>query len=264
MQVTILNMRTSAVHVHRAGCRDIERELPQTQDHDTSYTFDASSMTEVAEDYWSDIIAEGGMTEAEALEQVTFFPCCKDLPETVAQTAETGYTGSVSDQPSEGENEMPTTPTTRGRKSATTPDAQTARDNSVLDGVRAEDVKDAPAKPAPRTRKPAAKKPENKVQSVKRSAAKSPAPAKTEPTPAPATKIDKRAAKQDLARRVVNAAADLFNGQLAGDEAFLQGLTKEEAEAAVAQWLHHLPTGQDGTNRWWAESLPRPDRSDWR
>lgn len=66
-----------------------------------------------------------------------------------------------------------------------------------------------------------------------------------QPTPTP-----KRNAKQELARKVVEAVANL-------------GLSPEDA-ATAAQWLHHLPTGSDGEGRYWPASLPRPNRSDWK
>jgi hypothetical protein len=155
------------------------------------------------------------------------------------------------------------TPRGRTSKAQNVPDAGSARDASVLDGVRAADHPEAPAKPAPRTaRKGTPAKPTTKAPASKTAPSKSPKTA--EPKATPEAKVDRRQAKQDLARRVVQAAADLFNGQLQGDEAFLAGLTKDEAEAAVAQWLHHLPTGNEGDQRWWAQGLPKPDRSDWR
>jgi hypothetical protein len=61
----------------------------------------------------------------------------------------------------------------------------------------------------------------------------------------------KRSAKQDLARRVVEAVAAL-------------NLSDDEAKIA-AQWLHHLPTGTDGSDaRYWPANMPRPNRSDWK
>jgi hypothetical protein len=68
-------------------------------------------------------------------------------------------------------------------------------------------------------------------------------------------KAIKRAAKQEIARRAVQAVADAMAGEDAS--------TKQDA----ANWIHHLPTGNvngAGSARWWPANLPRPDRSDWR
>jgi hypothetical protein len=71
---------------------------------------------------------------------------------------------------------------------------------------------------------------------------------KLDPRPTPPAK---RSAKQDLARRVVEAVANL-------------GLSDDDAKIA-SQWLHHLPTGTDGSDkRYWPANMPRPNRSDWK
>lgn len=59
--------------VHRAGCRDIAR---QSNNWDANYG-DMRDPRAIAIDLWSDIINEGGMTEDEAEDNVTYLPCCE-------------------------------------------------------------------------------------------------------------------------------------------------------------------------------------------
>lgn len=114
--------------------------------------------------------------------------------------------------------------------------------------------KPAPAKPATRTR-PAAKAP------AKATTKAAPKPASPKPAPAPkaeANGTSTREHNQTVARRLATLAAEAF-----ADES-------PETKAKVAYWLHSLPTGsRDGSssgswNRWFPESLPRPETADWR
>jgi hypothetical protein len=80
---------------------------------------------------------------------------------------------------------------------------------------------------------------------------------------APATATaSKREATQDLARRLVMAATMVFDGS-DGSEAWAAGMSREEAEQKIANWLHHLPTGGAGADRFWPEGFTRPSQSDW-
>ena len=87
-----------------------------------------------------------------------------------------------------------------------------------------------------------------------------PGPAQNQPESAP--KVDKRSAKQDLARHVVLAMADTIISS-DGSELFRSAFSADEAAEIASQWLHHLPTGSDDGRRWWPAELPRPTRSDW-
>jgi hypothetical protein len=64
-----------------------------------------------------------------------------------------------------------------------------------------------------------------------------------------------REQKQKLANAVVKAASEVL-----GDTMVVNGMSPELAGQTVAQWLHHLPVDR----ALWPETLPKPDRSDWR
>jgi hypothetical protein len=74
----------------------------------------------------------------------------------------------------------------------------------------------------------------------------------------------KRAAKQDLARRVVGAVTAIFSEEPNG-QAFLEGMTWDEARQQAANWLSALPTGGEGPGylRFWPEDFPRPNTAGW-
>ena len=161
-------------------------------------------------------------------------------------------------------------------------DAASQKDISVLAGVTrpkeetAKAATKAPARKAPA--KAAAKPASPKTTTRKTPAAKAapkpapkPAPAKATTrkaaTPKPASKAPAKAASngnapvasvrevnQTVARKLANLAAEAF------------GSESDEVKAKVAYWLHSLPTGGEGGswNRWWPESLPRPETADWR
>jgi outer membrane biosynthesis protein TonB len=161
-------------------------------------------------------------------------------------------------------------------------DAASQKDADVLRGVTrpkeetAKAATKAPARKAPA--KPATKPAPAKTTTRKAPAAKAapkPAPAKpatrkaaAKPaSPKPATKAPAKAASngsapvasvretnQTVARKLATLAAEAF------------GSESDEVKAKVAYWLHSLPTGGEGGswNRWWPESLPRPETADWR
>jgi len=66
------------VRVHKAGCRDIGRDLRGAT---SDMTFDWATQAEAATDWWGDFIAGGEMTEADALNYTDFLPCTAGLPE---------------------------------------------------------------------------------------------------------------------------------------------------------------------------------------
>jgi hypothetical protein len=68
----------------------------------------------------------------------------------------------------------------------------------------------------------------------------------------------KRAAKRDLARRAAIALGSIIENS-DGSEAFLAGMSKEEAAQVLANWIHHLPLDGEMPG-----TLPKPDRSDWK
>jgi hypothetical protein len=121
-----------------------------------------------------------------------------------------------------------------------------------------------PAKaPARGTPKATPAKVPAKAKTTPAKAKATPAPAKTPPA-AKAPKVDKRAAKQDLAQRVLLAISDMLENS-DGSETFRADMSVDDAGYTVAQWLHHLPTGRDSSGqREWPGTMPRPDRSDWK
>ena len=130
--------------------------------------------------------------------------------------------------------------------------------------VRRSAPKPATAKAAPKpATRTAAKAPAAKPAPAKRTPAKaapkpaSPKPAKAAPK-AEANGTSTRDHNQAVARKLATLAAEAFKNEDAA------------TKAKVAYWLHSLPTGsQDGSssgswNRWFPESLPRPETADWR
>lgn len=157
-------------------------------------------------------------------------------------------------------------------------DAASQKDAAVLRGVtrpKEETAKAATKAPARKPATKAAPKPANPKTTTRKppaaKAAPKPAPAKAttrKAAPAkPASKAPAKAASngsapvasvrevnQTVARKLATLAAEAF------------GSESDEVKAKVAYWLHSLPTGGEGGswNRWWPESLPRPETADWR
>jgi hypothetical protein len=121
--------------------------------------------------------------------------------------------------------------------------------------------------PTRRTRQPAKTGNPAADRTARSSAAKkngATAPKNTAPAPAPAApaaKIDKRIAKQALARHVMDAIAKALESL---PEEVTAAMAPDEAVKIASQWHHHLPTGEVDGKRYWPASMPRPDRSDWR
>lgn len=77
-------------------------------------------------------------------------------------------------------------------------------------------------------------------------------------------KTAKREAKQQLAKLAVRALDDLARSlDTEGSPevvTVLAGMSREDAAKCLSQWIHHFPTNGE----WPAETLPKPDRSNWR
>lgn len=81
MQVHIIYLNSGAVRVHRAGCRDVARELRGSAGRVTSeYQVDVSTQHEAAEEFHADFLEEGSMTPDEAWTYTTVLPCASELP----------------------------------------------------------------------------------------------------------------------------------------------------------------------------------------
>ena len=119
----------------------------------------------------------------------------------------------------------------------------------------------ATRKPRATTRKPAAPvdaaaKAEASVLDGVRTATK-PATRKATPEPSPARPAAKAAPeitrKMQIARDMADAIARTA-APLSADE-----------KQAVANMIHHFPTGKDASGRrWWPKNFPTPARSEWK
>jgi len=159
-QVYDPNGRGAELRVHRAGCADAVREARKAT---SSYTTEAASKREAAEDFYADFIDEGSMTAEDALGYTDFLPCTDGLPDGEAEP-EKGETMTET-APTE------TTPPARKRAATRKPtgkvrtgdpkadrdirDAEAARNAEVLAGVTT--TEDKPA--TPRGRRAPAKTP---------------------------------------------------------------------------------------------------------
>ena len=72
------NGKGAEVRVHKAGCRDIDKDLRKATSDDT---MDAATQREAAGEWWGDFISEGSMTVDDALAYTDFLPCTAGLPE---------------------------------------------------------------------------------------------------------------------------------------------------------------------------------------
>jgi hypothetical protein len=70
------NREGAEVRVHKAGCRDIPRDLRGST---SNYTTEATSQREAAEDFWADFIEEGSMDLQAAAGYTVFLPCTLGL-----------------------------------------------------------------------------------------------------------------------------------------------------------------------------------------
>lgn len=73
------------VRVHRAGCRDIMRDVrpgPEWSACTSHYETAGTSKQDIAEDFHADFIEEGSMTAEDAMNYCWFLPCTVGLAET--------------------------------------------------------------------------------------------------------------------------------------------------------------------------------------
>jgi hypothetical protein len=247
--------------VHRAGCRDIERDLSQS-DYASAPVEHHETEESVIRSLWDDIIGDT-------------FPPDKHDDATVEFLHQHGLVGATE-----------FLLCTNGLVPMPAPDAQPDRYTVVGPGddgkylvhdAETADVVDTKGL----TKTAAARKAERFNQAVRDSAAiqdrtdadrdadvlagvstpagsngSAPAPARSRSTrqtvAAPADPGNhKRDYKQSLARAVAMAA--------------MKEATTPEDARTIAAWIHHLPTGRNGEGqRWWPEGETRPDRSDWK
>jgi hypothetical protein len=89
------------------------------------------------------------------------------------------------------------------------------------------------------------------------------APARPAQTPKAAANGDvkaaKASAKRELAVAALTAVADMFES-LPDDDPIFAGMSHGEAQMCLSNWMHHWPVG----DTWPSETLPVPDRSNWR
>ena len=144
-------------------------------------------------------------------------------------------------------------------------DARSQADASVLAGVtRKQD--EQPAANQPRPKPPARKrtqdaplpgdKPASKgskpAASTTRSRARKPAQAKPQPAQVESNGTSPREHNQELARRLADMVAKEFADSPAADQ------------VKIANWLHALPTGGAGWQRYWPQGFERPTSAGWR
>lgn len=88
MQVTILGPLSDhslgALHVHAAGCKDIDRDPKRYGYHDQGnphrWTVEATARREVVEEVYGDHMSESPDTPYQVYaDDVHFAPCCSDL-----------------------------------------------------------------------------------------------------------------------------------------------------------------------------------------
>jgi hypothetical protein len=140
-------------------------------------------------------------------------------------------------------------------------DARSAADASVLSGVTRKPGEQPAAnqpRPKPPARKPAAKpaaasKPAARKPAAAKPTTRKPAAAKpAQPQPAASNGASPREHNQDLARRLADLVAKEFADSSTDDQ------------VKVANWLHALPTGGAGWQRYWPQGFARPTSAGWR
>jgi hypothetical protein len=253
--------------VHKAGCRDIDKLMKKS---DYEQPVDAAYATEyeALHDLWQDQIAEqpgddGHKATVSFLHDkgfvgaTDFAPCLTITPLPVP--------GTVQPRKKEPTMAPKTTTRTRATKADANGDVAEAPRRVRPSRAAAPAAEPEPA-PAPRRARKAAAAPEPEpTPAPRRGRAKATAP---EPEPeqqvAAAPKPNKREAKQDLARRAIEALDNMME-ELPTDALALDGYTEEELGQALANMVHHFPTGLDDEGyRWWSTKvLPLPDRKEW-
>lgn len=101
------------------------------------------------------------------------------------------------------------------------------------------------------TTAPATRRPRQTTRAPKPGVTKT-VPAAT-PKPAPAAKpVPEITRKMQIARDMADAIARTA-APLSADE-----------KQAVANMIHHFPTGRENGRRWWPKNFPTPARSEWK
>lgn len=72
-RITVIYGNGDPIRLHKAECRDAAREARYAV---TTYTAEYDTAQEAAEDFYQDLIAEGSMTEADAINETIVLPCC--------------------------------------------------------------------------------------------------------------------------------------------------------------------------------------------
>lgn len=75
MNVTFI-YKSDDVRVHKTGCRDIDKDARRAV---TVYSAEVKSRQDAANNFYSDFVSSGEMTEEEALGYTDFLPCTKGL-----------------------------------------------------------------------------------------------------------------------------------------------------------------------------------------
>jgi hypothetical protein len=220
--------------LHKPGCRNIKQSMARAGNYFTikiGAGYVPATEYDIIADLWSDQIAEctgkGGHypTEYEAI--YASFQHATKFHSCCAK-----YIGKLPAYKAPVPNGTP------GPADLAGVGGKSRQRQTAAQKRQAKNMADAKAKPKP---KPKAK-PKPTVK---------PVPAATQNGAARLT----RGQKTELATAVVRAAAEVL-----GDSVVMAGLGKDEAAKVVSHWLHHLPADRAA----WPQSLPRPDRSDWR
>ena len=139
-------------------------------------------------------------------------------------------------------------------------DARSTADASVLAGVTRKPG-EQPAANQPRPKPPTRKRTQDaplpgdgkaKPAARKPAAAATRKPAQAKPEPAASNGTSPREHNQDLARRLADLVAKEFADSSTDDQ------------VKVANWLHALPTGGAGWQRYWPQGFARPTSAGWR
>jgi hypothetical protein len=135
----------------------------------------------------------------------------------------------------------------------------TRKPEEVKTTTRKAPARKAPAKTAPATRKAPAAKPAP-AKAVRKPAARK-APAKTTAKPARKAPAKVQSEANGATPRERNTAMAVELVTLVAEH--FKSRTPAE-KAKLAYWLHSLPTGGAGYQRWWPAGFPKPQTADWR
>lgn len=80
MQVTVATTRSNDPEVHAKGCADVTRGR-RSGKYQGSYNLEVTDPAEAAAEFWADIVAEGSMTDEEAVSSTRFLPCTRTMTE---------------------------------------------------------------------------------------------------------------------------------------------------------------------------------------